>query len=77
MKKQNYPDYIARYFWGDNLEELDFDKHHTYMVQTILDRGDSKSVKWLFNLTGRENIKQLLPKLKMSKKSTNFWSNYL
>lgn len=71
------PLFIETYFWGDNLQELDFEKHKTYIIQTILDRGDLKAVRWLFTQISKTEIKPLLPNLKLSKKSANFWSLYL
>jgi len=77
MKKSSYPSYITRYFWGDNLSELNFESHRKYMTETLLNIGDIKSIKWLLHLINRKSIKDLLPTLKMSKKSRNFWQNYL
>ncbi len=71
------PNFAARYFWGDNLEELDHQKHAKYIVQTILERGDVEALRWLSATYTLPTIKALLPKLKLSEKSANFWRRYL
>lgn len=73
----NIPASITKYFWGDDLQELDFQKHQKYIAQTLLEKGDSAATHWLFTQMPKAQIKSLLPQLKLSKKSANFWSLYL
>jgi hypothetical protein len=68
---------IQKYFWGDDLNDLAWPKHRKYIVQTILERGNKEAVRWLFSSTDKTQIKRMLPKLKLSKKSLNFWKIYL
>ncbi len=70
------PKYITRYFWGDDLKTLSFPKHSTYITRTLMDKGDSRAIKWLFHKSDKKTIKkQISPK--MNKKSINFWNIYL
>jgi hypothetical protein len=71
------PAFLTRYFWGDNIDELDLKKHTKYIVQTLLENGDSHALKWLFSVLDKSSIKLLLPELRLSKKSANFWHIYL
>ena len=71
------PNYITKYFWGDDLKDLNIEKNKQYIIQTLLERGDQKALKWLFSVMDTSTIKQLLPSLKLSKKSGNFWEFYL
>lgn len=71
------PAYVAKYFWGDNLQELDLQKNKRYIMQTILEKGDTDAVKWLFSTLDQRTIKKDLPTLKLSKKSKKFWEMYL
>jgi len=73
----NIPPTITKYFWGDNLQELDFHTHQKYITQTLLEKGDITATQWLFTQIPKTQIKSLLPELKLSKKSANFWSLYL
>lgn len=74
----NYPlpSFAAKYFWGDNLQDLDLHTHKKYILQTILEKGDQASLKWLFATFSKEEIKNTLPELKLSKKSAQFWRIY-
>ena len=72
-----FPDHIKRYFWGDDIAELDIQKNQTYIIQVILERGDSKALQWLFSTFSKETIKNVLPTIKLSRKSSVFWNVYL
>ncbi len=86
MSVQTIPLSAAKYFWGDDISDLDLQNHKKYIIQTLLDKGDRESLRWLFSTFGKREIKQLLPDLKLSKetllsceskKSANFWKMYL
>lgn len=68
---------IKRLFWGDSLEELDWEKHHTYITQTILNRGDIADAKWLFTYISKGEVLHSLQTYKLDPKSRAFWANYL
>lgn len=71
------PSFIKKYFWGDDLSELAWPKHRKYIVQTLLEKGNKKAIAWLFSKVEKQELKRLLPSLKLSKKSSNFWRIYL
>jgi len=75
--KLTIPSHLHNYFWGDNVEELDWDLHKKYIIQTVLDKGNSDAIHWLFTHTNKEEINSLLPSLKLQPKSSNFWQIYL
>lgn len=77
MTQQIIPTYITKYFWGDNIGELDLQKNKQYIIQTILDKGDQEAIKWLFASIEKKSIKEHLPALQLSKKSKHFWQIYL
>lgn len=77
MTQQIIPSYVTKYFWGDNIYELDLHKHKTYMIQTLLEKGDQEAIKWLFFAVDKQKIKNLLASIKLSKKSAHFWNIYL
>lgn len=77
MINHSIPAHILKYFWGDDLKELDLQKNNTYIIQTLLERGDQEAIKWLFSTVNQNTVKNALPKIKLSKKSANFWSLYL
>ncbi len=76
MAKQ-LPHQIIKYFWGDNLSSLSWEKHKQFILQTLLEKGDQEAIAWLFNRAKKAEIKSMLPSLKLSKKSAGFWNFYL
>ncbi|MBU1127344.1 MAG: hypothetical protein ABIH88_02375 [Patescibacteria group bacterium] len=76
MKQSNIalPKFVCKYFWGDDLKDLSWNKHKKYIIQTILEKGDSDAVSWLLSITDKKDLKSILPSLKLSPKSSNFWS---
>jgi hypothetical protein len=77
MNSTQLPEFITRYFWGDDLQQLDFSKNKKYILQTLLERGNQKAIQWLFSILDRDSIKSMLPRIKLSKKSAHFWNIYL
>lgn len=77
MQNQFFPDYVAKYFWGDNLSELSMQEHADYISQTILDKGDIDAISWLFSHINKDVIRDKLSEYKLTPQSANFWSVYL
>lgn len=77
MNNQSLPSHVTQYFWGDDLSQLDLLKNQKYIVQTLLETGNSDALHWLFSTIDRHTIKNFLPTLKLSKKSAHFWNIYL
>lgn len=71
------PHFVTKYFWGDNLNQLNWQDHQKYITQTILEKGDRQATAWLLQTTDKISLKQQLDSLKLSPKSTNFWKIYL
>ncbi|MCH7951326.1 hypothetical protein IH980_01125 [Patescibacteria group bacterium] len=70
------PPEITKYFWGDDLNELNWEEHRDYISKKIMEQGDGKAVKWLLNKVDKKTLQSFLSDVKMSKKSANFWSLY-
>jgi hypothetical protein len=71
------PKYITKFFWGDDLSQLNWADHKKYIVKTLLSKGDKKAISWLLKRVNAGNLKKQLPILKLDSKSNNFWSLYL
>ena len=76
MSTQPLPKFVTRYFWGDNLDELDMVKNKQYIAQVLLERGDQHAISWLLSTMDRQTLKNDLKNLPLSKKSANFWHIY-
>ena len=71
------PDYVTKYFWGDDLSELSWEKHQKYIAETIMNRGSAKAVNWLFGQVEKKTLMSNLDSYKLNPKSANFWKLYL
>lgn len=75
--QKKLPSVVTKYFWGDDLNQLNWKDHQKYISQTLLEKGDSQSVAWLLKKKNKQQILKLLPLLKLSPKTLNFWQIYL
>ncbi len=71
------PKFITKFFWGDDLSQLNWEKNRSYITQTILEKGDQQATKWLLNNSSKKQLRAKLPSLKLTIKSRNFWRLYL
>ena len=75
--KMNLPITLKKYFWGDNLDDLKWPNRKKYIVQTLLEKGNIGAIRWLFNHISKAQIMGMLPELRLSRKSLDFWKTYL
>jgi len=68
---------VTKYFWGDELANLNWERNRDYITKTILEKGDMESVKWLIENVDRGYLKQVVKEKKLDQKSKIFWSLYL
>lgn len=66
------PKSVVKYFWGDDLSDLDWLKHQDYIIQTILEKGDPKAAKWLMRKISKKKLKAVASRLRLKAKSKNF-----
>jgi len=71
------PKFLHQYFWGDQLNQLNWQDHQRYITQTILEKGDRQAAAWLLKTAGNQSIKKQLSSLSLTPKSANFWRLYL
>lgn len=77
MSKLTLPPAVQKYFWGDDLRDIDVARHKKYIAGVLLEKGDRQAVRWLFSTFDKPTLRRLLPELKLDKKSANFWRLYL
>ena len=62
-------------FWDVDPETIDPKKHSRYVIERILERGDERDIKWLFENFKNSEIKKTLVKIRnISPRSANYWS---
>lgn len=71
------PANFHKYFWDAKPENIDFQKHSSYIAERLLELGDFEEVSWLLKTYGKEYIKKVIVKSRnLSLKSANFYSVY-
>lgn len=71
------PKSVSQFFWGDDLQKLNWQDHRDYITKTILDKGDLQANAWILKKTTKPYLKKLLKTEKINPKSKNFWQIYL
>lgn len=71
------PKTLNKYFWGDNLDELNWQDHQKYITKTLLEKGDREAASWLLKVVDKSQLLEQLSEFKLSSKSNNFWKIYL
>jgi succinate dehydrogenase flavin-adding protein (antitoxin of CptAB toxin-antitoxin module) len=71
------PQNVLKFFWGDNLSELNWESHKEYITKTLLEKGDKDAIRWLFERTDKDYLKKIVKEKRLDKKSENFWNLYL
>ena len=63
-------------FWDTNPKNIDTRKNARYIIERILEFGESNEVRWLFKTYPKTEIKKVinLPRVQISKKSKSLWS---
>lgn len=77
MEKSSIPSFLKPYFWGDDLTKFNLNDNKKYIIQTLLENGDTKALRWLFSTFGKQTVVAFLSTLKLSQKSAHFWQIYL
>ena len=78
MKKTKLPEYFRGYFWDVDFDRLGKSSHYYLIIKRTLDRGDTKSIRWLVKNYGIEKIKEVLLITKdLSRVSGCFWADML
>ena len=71
------PKSVSQFFWGDNLQKLNWQDHQDYIAKIILNKGDLKASSWLLKKTNKTYLRRLLNDIQINSKSKNFWEIYL
>ncbi len=73
----SFSDFVSKYkrlFWDVSLNSIDKSKHKDFVIERVLENGDSASLNELFKLyTEQEIIETIVNSRKITKKTANFW----
>lgn len=71
------PLFVKRLFWEYDVNSLDFVGHKRFIVERVLEKGNSNSLKWLFRCYSISEIKNIIEtSVNLSTATKNFWNIY-
>lgn len=66
------------YFWEVDPQKIDFDKHDQYVVERVLDWGNTQDINWTLKNFGKDKIAAVVKKRRgLSKRTAVFWATVL
>ena len=69
------PYYLKQFFWDTNFNNLDYKKHPIYIIERLLEFGDEKAVRWVWQTFSKKQIRETVCTSRViSKKTASFWS---
>ena len=72
------PDFLKPYFWDVDFKALDPDQKALFVIKRVIDRGDTKALRWLMRAYTKDQIRQLiLTTSDISRKTASFWTKVL
>lgn len=74
---KHIPQFARRYFWDVDARKLDANKYSTYVIERLLELGNTQTARWLLHRYSRREIIGVLKKTRaLSRMSANFWAVY-
>ena len=74
MSASHIPEEFKKYFWSVDFALLDVNRSKNYIIFQILEFGDEKATRWLFDTYKKSEIIDVVKKRRgFSKKSANYW----
>ena len=77
-KKTILPEFLRPYFWDVDFENLDIEQRRYFILERVLDKGNTQAIKWALTTFSKDEIREiLLTSRDLSRKTANFWSEML
>jgi hypothetical protein len=77
-KSGKLPGFLKPYFWDVDFEKLDLDKSRRFILNRVIDRGNTPSLRWALSIYSKDEIRELiLTSRDLSRKTANFWADML
>lgn len=71
-----YPQFISKLFWEYDLSSLDKTKHSQFIIGRILEKGNFRAIKWLFENYSQDEILKSLHSRNLSENTRFLWQNF-
>ena len=71
------PPQVKKYLWDVKTETLDINEHSSFVIERVLEYGDTDALSWLLKTYKKEKILDVLKQSKrISPKTGNFYALY-
>ena len=72
------PASVGSLFWDIDIRTLDPEKHVRYVLERVMEYGDTGAVEWLLSLSPREQLRAVIRRSRsLPSKSRRFWELFL
>ena len=75
---EKLPEFLKPYFWDVKFSTLDIEEHRNFILKRVIDRGNTRALRWALAHYPVESIKEIIFKSRdVSRKTANFWAKIL
>ena len=72
------PEFLKPCFWDITFEDLKLEKSRYFILERVLDRGNTQAIKWALSIFSKDEIRDvLLTSRDLSGKTANFWAEMM
>ncbi len=77
-KDEPLPKSLEKYFWDCDFVQLNMQDYYRFIVERVLNLGNTESVRWLLAHTEESSIRNVVNGSRnLSDKTRNFWKTIL
>lgn len=74
---KSIPPHVEKYLWDVKVDSLDINSHSGFVIERVLEYGDTDAFSWILKTYKKEKILDVLKKSKrISPKTGNFFALY-
>jgi hypothetical protein len=78
MKDNPLPEFLRSLFWDTDFDRLRVEGHERYVIERVLEYGDTPAARWMTRRFTREQIAETLRNSRqINRKSARFWAAML
>lgn len=71
------PSYLKKYFWDVDTKKLDYKKNPEYVIGRILEYGNIRAVRWMFETFDKKKIREVIETRRgFSPRTVYFWKSF-
>ena len=68
------PEFLKKYFWDCDFENISLREYPFFIIERILNYGNSDAIRWLMSNVDEESIRKIVKSSRnLNKKTKNYW----